>query len=195
MQLRRDGLLRVAIAGHLGELRRQIAALPGVILVDYGYDVLLAVDDEGLVVLYHPSGDRLEGGYYESAPARLLKRLERQVQVQRLLDLRFSHQDFHLRIELPDRSGFLVGERPFEIRVVADEEVWLLLLNVDKKGTVSVLDPASRHLPEASRTSRGTYEKFFEYFRVFVRLKFECHASRAHQFVIPYAHIFKFKMS
>ncbi|MCP4663494.1 MAG: hypothetical protein GY856_49545, partial [bacterium] len=73
--------LLVKLDHQLRHLMTRIDALDRIELADHGYHVRLTTEDDGRVALYHPSGDRIDGGYHPRSPARLLARLSRQVLV------------------------------------------------------------------------------------------------------------------
>ncbi len=151
-----DGLL-VRLGPNLWHLRRPLAGLDRVRVVDRGeYHVALESEGDGRVALYHRSGDRIAGGFAPRSQA-LLRRIARQAQVQALIDLAYPRQDFDLDLDLAGRSGYLYRDQPFEIAAGTDRSAVLVLLNIDKAGTVSVLYPASA---AEMRPTRTLYERF-----------------------------------
>jgi hypothetical protein len=73
--------------------------------------------------------------------AEVLKRVSRQVAVQRLIDLTFPDQDFNVTLEIPGDRGFLRQGEPFTIEFSAEKDSHVLLVDVDGEGYVSVLYP------------------------------------------------------
>ncbi len=140
-QVTSDGELRVKIDRDLRHLRPRINQLARVRIVDQGrYNVSIERRDDGLVALYHASGDLIAGGFDPRSPA-LWSRIAGIAQVQALIDLNYGRQHFDLSLELSDGGGFLTPDRLFDITARSDRPAVLLLLNVDKTGTVSVLYP------------------------------------------------------
>lgn len=70
-----------------------------------------------------------------------------------LLEIAYPRQDFELRLELPSSpwGGVLYRDEGFEIAARADRPAVLLLVNVDRSGSVSVLYPA--HASELAPTT------------------------------------------
>ncbi|MCP4568532.1 MAG: DUF4384 domain-containing protein, partial [FCB group bacterium] len=150
--------LLVKLDHQLHHLRTRVDALDRIHLVDHGYHLRLTTEDDGLVALYHPSGDRIDGGYHPGSPARLLARLSRQVLVQELVDLSLPGQRFNVHLDLSGDSGFLLlGER-FDVTVESDLPAYLLLLNVGTTGAVTVLYPIARDELRARTFMREKHE-------------------------------------
>ncbi len=134
--------LRVKVGDDLRRLRHRIEALPRVTVDVAGrHDASIERQGDGLVALRHSSGDLIAGGFDDRAPERLLERIARLAQVQALIDLTYPRQHFQLSLELSDRSGFLTPGQRFDISARVDRAAVLVLLNVDKTGTVSMLYP------------------------------------------------------
>ena len=151
--------LRVRISRDLRHLRPQIEELPRVRVVDGDrYDVSIERQGDGRVMIYHSSGDRIAGDFDQRSPERLMKRIARFAQVQALIDFNYPRQHFALSLELSDGRGFLTPEEPFTITVRADRSAVLMLLNIDKAGTVSVLYPIDAGEMRPATGLRETFE-------------------------------------
>ncbi len=151
--------LRVEIGRGLQHLRSRVDQLDRVRVVDDGrYHVSIELQGDGLVALYHASGDRIAGGFDHRSPSSLLERIARIAQVQALIDLTYPRQHFDLGLELSDGSGFLTRDQRFDITARSDRPAVLLLLNIDKTGTVSVLYPIHGGELKATSGLRETFE-------------------------------------
>ncbi len=150
--------LRVRLDRDLNHLRVQIERLPQVrIADDYAYDVAVERRNDGLIALYHSSGDLIASGF-GAPPTRLLERLARLAQVQALVDLSYPRQHFDLSLELSTGQGFLTRDQRFDITARGDRPAFLLLLNIDKTGTVSVLYPIHERELRRQHGLRETFE-------------------------------------
>ncbi len=150
--------LRVKIDHGLRHLRPRIARLDRVSVADEGsHHVSIERQDDGLVTLYHSSGDRIAGGFDDRSPSLLLERIAGIAQVQALIDLRYPRQHFDLSLDLSSGGGFLTPDQLFDITARSDRPAVLLLLNIDKTGTVSVLYPINGRELRATTGLRETF--------------------------------------
>jgi hypothetical protein len=131
----------VKLQGLAPPLATTIGGLPGVTVIAGAgaYDLLVAQSAEGFK-LVHPSGDDL-ASYEPSQLAEVLKRVSRQVALQGLIDLKFEAQDFNATLEIPGNRGFLKQGEPFTIAFSAEQDSYVLLVDIDSEGYVSVLYP------------------------------------------------------
>ncbi len=120
---------------------------------------LVVLIHSGAAVMAQPAGSESESPSSEHhrsfAPAPADPAATTRVRA--LIDLSYPHQPFDLSLELSGGSGSLTRDQRFDITVQTDRPAVLLLLNVDKTGTVSVLYPI--HQRELRQTA-GLHETF-----------------------------------
>ena len=162
--------LRVRVGAGLQHLRRQIEALPRVQVVTAGaYHISIERQADGRLAVVHASGDHIAGGYRERSP-QLLERISRQVQIQALIDLSYPRQDVDLTLELSDGGGFLYHDQRFDIAARAERPSFLLLLNIDKSGAVTVLYPIRGSEVAPTTGLRETFEVVAPYGTEYLKL-------------------------
>jgi hypothetical protein len=149
----REGDLRVKLDGVPAAVSKKVQGMKGVAVVDSGaYDVLVAPAKQGLAI-YHESGDVIATLDNASADA-VADRLQKQIAVRALLDLKFEGQDFNVTVRVPGNRGFLRKGDPFTIEAEAERPAVFLLIDVDTSGHVSVLFPFSEAELGAQRKVR-----------------------------------------
>lgn len=137
---RRD--LAVRLHASLDHLRQRIDALGRVRVVGLAddYDMLLARERDGSVTLVHRSGDRVASGFRDRPADELLDQLHRRARAQDLIDLELG-RDFDLDLDIAGRGFLRDGDR-YTADVTVDRPAVLVLLNIDQRGTVSILHPS-----------------------------------------------------
>jgi hypothetical protein len=136
-----EGDLRVKVDGAPEAVAKKVKGLKGVAVVDGGaYDVLIAPGKEGLTI-FHASGDVIAALGSSATPDAVAARLQKQLAVRALVDLKFDDQDFNVTVRVPGNRGFLRKGDPFTIEAEAEREAVFLLIDVDTSGHVSVLLP------------------------------------------------------
>jgi hypothetical protein len=139
----------VALEGVSPQVRGQIAAIPGITLSQDRFDLLVR-EDSGTLFLYHRTLALIRK-YTQAEMAGLLKRIAEQPEVEKLLAFHFDRQDFALSLDLvavdrgalpaqDDRAEFARGET-VAIRAAVDRPAYLLVVDIDNSGVISVLYP------------------------------------------------------
>lgn len=136
-----DEQLKVKLEGFDKSAERRISELEGVKVVDEGFD-LLAVLNRGKYSLYQANG-RLAAEYSSSGFNKLVRRLAGQVEIKKLVGMKFREQEFNVAIELENRRGVLVEGEPVGFRLYSEAACYFLLLDVDSAGMVNVIYPAT----------------------------------------------------
>ncbi|SPE24749.1 exported hypothetical protein [Candidatus Sulfopaludibacter sp. SbA3] len=147
MEPAREGSVAVALDEVSAPVRERIASLRGVRVTEGRFDLLVR-QRAGALELYHRSLTSIRKYSMEEVPL-LLKRIAAQADVDRLVDLRFAHPGFGLRVEAMavepggtlsagDGAEFALGQA-VAVTAAAEEPAWLLVLNVDTEGVANVL--------------------------------------------------------
>jgi len=131
--------LRVRLENLPPEVEKAIRAIPGLVVATGEYDALVALETDGFR-LYHGSGDVL-ASYSRQQRDEVVERVARQVAVQELIDLSYPDQDLNVTVSIPGNRGFLKSGERFSIDFAAEKTSFILLLNIDNGGYVSVLYP------------------------------------------------------
>jgi len=133
-------MLRVRLASNVPGLTARLVSLDGVAVSASGsYDVRLSEANGGWR-LYDQSDDLLQEFPADSYDA-LVARLGRERYARQLVGLTVPGQSFNVRVDVPSRTGVLRSGQRYTLTADVDGPAALLLLNVDKEGTVSVLIP------------------------------------------------------
>ena len=137
-----DRPLRVKVEGASRVLKEKIAGLEGARLVTADYDILVTADRD-MYGLYLPNG------YFLTIipgrdPDLLVERLARQVRIKELVGLSFLGQSFNVFVELTGPDGVLMEGDSVGFRVGADEDGFILLINIDPTGLINVIYPSER---------------------------------------------------
>jgi len=171
-ELSSSGLLRViARSGEVDEVTRAaLRTIGGLMMVETGpHDLRVAPMRGGQAVL-HGSGDVIEEitgapGYVRD---KVVERVRRQARAQELLSLRFPGQSFNVSIDLSAPRGYLVVDELVPIRCDTEQPGYILLVNVDVTGYVTIMSPsetdrgdrAKGRLTSQSRVSEPTGTEF-----------------------------------
>lgn len=132
--------LRVRIPSTLQGTSAHVSTLDGVSVATSGpYDVRLA-ESAGRWLLYDQSDDLLQE-FPAGSRDQLMARLGRERYARQLVNFSIPGQDFNVRVNIPSPTGVLRSGRSYTISAAVDVPAALLLVNVDKDGTVSVLIP------------------------------------------------------
>ncbi len=149
----RPGAFRVKLEKVADALEQNIRALPGVAIADGAYDLLVAQERDSSFTLFHESGDVL-ASFASTQSKDVVERVARQGAVKELIDLGFPDQDFNLSLTIPGNRGFLKRGEQFTIDFSAEKDSYILLLDVDSSGYVSVLFPFNPHEIAPGRQGR-----------------------------------------
>jgi len=147
--------LRVRLEGISAALRGKIAAIPGVQVVDKGGD-LVAHESDGIVALLGPAGDPVTATP-ESDP-KLLKRIAAQAWLSRSVPA-VDADKLGLRAdtEPASRGNTYVQCENFVFEVKLQKPAFVMLLDLDSEGNLTVLYPSSplerRMLPNGVATA------------------------------------------
>jgi hypothetical protein len=135
--------IRVKVEGDLPALRTRIAALPGVTLSDGFFDLLVRARSGGYE-LYHQSGTLIDS-YPGGGETDLLSRIKAEPAVRRLIDIVYPRQNFNVALTVtPGGTGFYKLGDHMQFQAKTEQPAYLLLLNIDVKGTVTILSPRSK---------------------------------------------------
>ncbi len=135
----------VSVSPGAQEIAGKLAELPNVRVVR-GEAADLAVTKAGdLYELYVANGVRIQQ-YSPSDLPRLLARVQREPEIRRIREWSFPNQSFHARLDVvpSNRDAYSVNEA-IEFSLSADRPSYLLLLNIDVSGDVTLVyktDPA-----------------------------------------------------
>ncbi|MBF0538289.1 MAG: caspase family protein [Nitrospirae bacterium] len=137
----------------------KLKPLNGVELAKDNYDLLITKEEEGPYSIYLPSGDRL---YNASSVDDAVRRVARYVKVRELVTLANQGQRFNVFLKVgsgDDKAVFSNGEL-LDFTIKSEEDVYVVLLNVDAKGFVTVLLPESNS--PFAHVSEGVAREFKE---------------------------------
>jgi hypothetical protein len=145
--------LRVKLEGSAGALRARVSAIPGVAIAHDLFDLLVRAEDGGFA-LYHQSGSLIQK-YRPEEEANLLSRIRAEPEVRKLIDLSYSRQTFNvvLTIDPVGRGFYNLGDR-LKFRAKAQQDCYLLLLDIDVSGAVVVLSPLNKQ--QSVKAAAGT---------------------------------------
>jgi len=140
---------RVALDGVDESLRHQIAEISGVEISESGFDLLVRRDNRNVGLHDHSRG--LIREYSPAEIPQMLTRIAAQSDVARLLAFHFAEQNFNLSLDVdpvgpagrpsPDfRAEFALGET-IAISASSEKPAYLLVLNIDTSGVITVLYP------------------------------------------------------
>jgi hypothetical protein len=121
-------------------LKAKLTARPKIEITDGDYDILIARESRGYSMT-HSSGSRFRSYALNEVDA-LVERVERQAQLQELVDWRDPSQSFNVRLDIdPKEDGVRYLGSCVQIGITPDRASWLMLVNVDVLGEVTVLYP------------------------------------------------------
>lgn len=138
------------------EVLSALGGIAGAAVVSAGpHDVRVEAEPRAVVVL-HGSGDvlmRYDGQPSFVAPA-VVTRLRRQARVHPLLNMAFPGQSFNtfVTLQTTDRRGYLLTGDQIVLDFKSEIPAYLLVLNIDVEGLVSVLYPGGPRSAEELRT-------------------------------------------
>ncbi len=133
------------------DIQTRLRAIPGVILVSEGPELLLYLEG-GEAFIAHPEGDLL---WRSLTVDNAVSRIIGYARIWELLRLKNPNQDFAVRLETghqPGKTVFQEGET-LDFTVRCERSAFLLLLNVNPVGDVQVLLPENG--TSEARTSKG----------------------------------------
>jgi hypothetical protein len=150
---------KVALDGVDASLDARIRTLPGVEIVPGDFDLLVR-REKNVLALYQP-GPRLIREYSPAESAAMLTRIAAQANVEELSGFRFPAQTFNLTVDADPVIGG-VAKKDFQaalrigqkaaISVSTEKPVYLLVLDIDKEGVISVLYPGPSDPQPFSKT-------------------------------------------
>lgn len=144
-----DSVLRVKMDGQDDALAHSVTELPGVTLSSDVFDLSIRPTSGGWD-LFHASGTLIQS-YAAADRDTLLRRIALEPAVRRLADVQYNRQNFNLVLKImPEGKGFFrLGER-LTPSLTPEKSSYLLLLDIDVSGVVTVLYPRSRNQAQAS---------------------------------------------
>lgn len=156
-----NGRIRVALEDVDEDLRRRIAALPGVEVAQERFDLLVR-QRSGSLSLFHHSLVLIRE-YRASDPAEMFSRIAAQGDVERLIAYHFDGPGFGLEIDIqpvgsggkpePDyRAEFALGET-VAILARVEKPAHVLVLDIDTTGVITVLYPGANDPQPLAQTS------------------------------------------
>jgi hypothetical protein len=151
---------RVALDSVDAELRRRVSAVAKVEIVSDRFDLLIR-QRNGVLELHDRSLALIREYSLAEAPI-MMKRIAAQSDVDRLLNFQYSAQNFNLTVDVdsvskagqpqPDfRSEFTLGES-VAITLSTEKPAYLLVLDIDTAGVISVLYPGPKDAEPYLRT-------------------------------------------
>lgn len=145
--------LRVKLEGLPQTLTSRVSVVAGTAVVETpDFDLRLVADADGVGV-FHGSGDLLVR-IPASDHAAIEARVRRQVGANELIELQPPAPRFNISVEMPIPRGVLrVGEQT-SLDYSSDVSAYVLLLNLDKDGYVTVLYPQSDSETRPTRAVR-----------------------------------------
>ncbi|NWF84423.1 MAG: hypothetical protein HXY18_11405 [Bryobacteraceae bacterium] len=148
-------VVQVKLQGPLIQVRERLVQVPSVRLSDAFYDVLVE-PIKGGYNLVHRSGNPIQR-FEEKDVVALVDRIRAQADVSRLIEARFSRQDFNVNLEvMPETKGsYSSGER-IRFQASAAREGCPVLCNIDVTGTVTVIYPRVGEAVERIGFGRST---------------------------------------
>jgi hypothetical protein len=145
VRVRVDGLEAAVLAGLRASADIQIVAGPA--------DLSIVQVSDGFIDLFDASGSLVRRYRATETPA-LLARVRSEPALQQLIGFGFACQDFNVSLQLrPEGLSRFSGRDRISIEASVDRDAHLLLLNIDKAGTVSIVYPAT--LAERGKTAAG----------------------------------------
>jgi len=154
--------LRVTLRlqGVSDELRLQLEGLPQIQLTQSDSDLLLRSNGHELE-LYDRS-DGLIRSFASNESEALVKRIAAEPELRKLLDWHFPVQSLKLTMQVVEpahRTEYFKGDH-IKVVMTPDQPSYLLLLDVDPDGSISVLYPASSE--ETGKAPAGVQQKGME---------------------------------
>ncbi len=164
------------VPGATSTIRRPPAVLTCMLLAVLGAGALIAApatepqagapEKQG----EQPSSEQ-DSRSFTTAPAPMPPAaVDRLVRAQTLIDLHYPRPHFDLSLELSDERGFLTPDQRFDIIARSDRSAFLLLLNIDETGTVSVLYPIHDRELRATTGLRETFQAVPPYGTEYLKL-------------------------
>ena len=138
----RSPIVRVKLEGAARQLAPRLQSLAKIQLADRGPDLVVA-SSGGEYRLFLAGGAQI-GSYAAAAPDALIARIACEPDVRHLVDWKFDRQDFSvsLAVDPTDRDAYRVGER-LRFAMAPERTSYLLVLNIDVSGHVTVVYPAN----------------------------------------------------
>jgi hypothetical protein len=148
-----DRVISVKLDGAFPELRGLLAGLPGIAITEGEYDLMVRSSATGYD-LY--DGSRTVIGHFAHAALEdLARRISAEPQLMDLIGWRFAKQDFNVSVDVTDplEQGSYQNGQHLAVSVSTTESSFLLLLDIDATGTITVLYPGKAS--EAGKVSAG----------------------------------------
>jgi len=138
-----SGKVRVKLDFDDIALTARIRALDGIEISNTDFD-LRVTRDHDRYSLIHGSGTLIRE-YFREELAALIERIRLQPQVKALADYQIPKQPFNiaLRIDPPAKEVFHIGDKQY-MYLTPDVESYLMLVNIDIQGRVTVIYPMEK---------------------------------------------------
>ena len=138
-----SGKVRVKLDVDDVALTARLRALDGIEISQTDFDLRVARERDGYALI-HGSGTVIQQ-YLRDDLAGLMARIALQPQVKALADYTIPKQSFNiaLRIDPPAKEVFYLGDRQY-IYLTPDVESYLLLVNIDVLGKITVIYPMDK---------------------------------------------------
>ncbi len=152
--------VRLRVEGASKEIAARSAQVAGVQVVDTGYNLILRQTGHAWE-LDHASGVPIRS-FGLDEPDAVIARIGAEVSLAELIEFRYAGQKFNVTVDVePEnasgydryRSGFRVGE-PIVLRARTERTAWLLVLDIDKDGYLSVLFPGPSAADQGPQSAR-----------------------------------------
>lgn len=135
--------LRVSLGGGAQELQGYLSGRPGITLVDRRYD-LLVTKHGGKYLISLANGFNL-ASLPTSQPEKVAGLIQRRAKLRDLVRLRYPGQDFNVNLDLLGKGGVLTQGDPVGFRVQTEARAFILMMNIDPNGYISILYPYEPH--------------------------------------------------
>ena len=140
-----DLYLRVKVDPPTDALAAQLAGLPNMRIAAKEYDVIAEPYGSGYTLTHRSGGKLLFGSLTRQV---IIERLRHLAQAQKVMSLKYPKQRFNVNLaveDVTDSIGQTEGVYPagsnLRLTMKPDVNAWLLLLNVDVEGTITVIYP------------------------------------------------------
>lgn len=152
--------ISIMLQGVPPTIGRRILGLANVAPAQGDYDFLIRATPSGYQFY---DGSRTLIHYYAANEVdELVDRIGMQSDLRQLFDWRFAHQDFNLTLDVtePRLQGEYYNGQHLKVSVSTDQPCYLLLLDIDSGGSISVLYPGT--LQELAKLVPGVQKSVIE---------------------------------
>ena len=133
------GDLTVELSNIDDKLNHEIKQISGVRIVDQDHEIEVSQQDGRLAINLANGLPLADFGLADQAA--LLDRIRRQVQIKKLIALTIPQSSFNVFLEVDGRPGVLLNGDKIGFRIKTVESAYVMLVNVDVAGRVSVIYP------------------------------------------------------